>query len=68
MASVRLDVRLDGERRRKLQEIAAARGAPVSQVVRALIDQAYEEAQLEVEHHRAVFDQQVRVAVLADGD
>jgi hypothetical protein len=39
----RLEVRLDAERRRKLSEITAARGSPVSVVVRELIDQAYEE-------------------------
>lgn len=44
MATERLEVRLDKDRRRKLAEIAAARGARVSDVVRQLIDQAYEEA------------------------
>ncbi len=44
MHTSRLEVRLDRERRRKLTEIAAARGAPVSQVIREMIDQAYEEA------------------------
>jgi predicted DNA-binding protein len=44
MVAERLEVRLDPEHRRKLEEITAARGAPVSQVVRELIDQAYEEA------------------------
>ncbi len=43
MATDRLDVRLDQERRRKLKELAAERGAPISEVVRSLIDQAYEE-------------------------
>jgi hypothetical protein len=45
VASARLDVRLDQERRRKLNALAAARQAPVSQVVRELIDLAYEDAQ-----------------------
>ena len=36
----RLDVRLDAERRRRLEELAA-RGEPISQVVRCLIDEAY---------------------------
>ena len=39
----RLELRLDSERRRKLAEIAQARGVPLSQVVRDLIDRAYEE-------------------------
>ena len=34
--------RLDGERRRRLSEIAVQKGAPVSEVVRCLIDDAYE--------------------------
>lgn len=44
MVTERLEVRLDRERRRKLSELAAAHGAPVSEVVRQMIDQAYEEA------------------------
>ncbi len=44
MATERLEVRLDRERRRKLSELATARGAPISAVVRGMIDQAYEEA------------------------
>lgn len=43
MVTERLEVRLDRERRRKLSELAAAQGAPVSEVVRRIIDQAYEE-------------------------
>lgn len=43
MAIERLDVRLDQERRRKLREVAAEQGAPVSEMVRRLIDRAYEE-------------------------
>lgn len=39
-----LAVRLDSEHRRKLAELAAEKGAPVSQVVRHMIDNAYEEA------------------------
>ena len=38
----RLDVRLDAERRRRLEELAAMRGEPISHVVRCLIDEAYE--------------------------
>jgi hypothetical protein len=40
--SDRLEVRLDPERRRRLDVILAARQAPLSTVVRELIDQAYE--------------------------
>lgn len=43
MATERLDVRLDQERRRKLRELAAEQGALVSDVVRRLIDRAYED-------------------------
>lgn len=43
MTIERLDVRLDQERRRKLREVAAEQGAPVSEMVRRLIDRAYEE-------------------------
>ena len=38
----RLDVRLDAERRRRLEELVAERGMPISEVVRRLIDDAYE--------------------------
>ncbi len=41
MAS-RLDVRLDPERRQRLDEMARDQGVPVSDVVRGLIDDAYE--------------------------
>jgi hypothetical protein len=44
MATERLDVRLDGERRRKLRELATEQSAAVSELVRRLIDQAYEES------------------------
>ncbi len=43
MATQRLDVRLDQERRRKLQELAAEQDAPVSETIRRLIDRAYED-------------------------
>ena len=39
----RLAVRLDTERRSHLEEIARERGAPISEVIRQLIDDAYEE-------------------------
>lgn len=38
----RLDVRLDAERRRRLEEVVTERGVPISDVVRDLIDEAYE--------------------------
>ena len=41
MAS-RLDVRLDPERRHRLDEMARDRGVPISDVIRSLIDEAYE--------------------------
>ena len=43
MTMQRLDIRLDGDRRQKLQELAADQGTPVSELIRRLIDQAYEE-------------------------
>lgn len=39
----RLEIRLDGDRRRKLSEVAAEYKTVVSEVVRIMIDQAYEE-------------------------
>ncbi|MDP8940778.1 MAG: hypothetical protein M3N10_10920 [Actinomycetota bacterium] len=39
----RVEVRLDEEVRRKLEEVASARGATVSGVVRDLIERSYEE-------------------------
>lgn len=43
----RLDVRLDDERRQRLEEIAREQGAPISDVVRSLIDDAWEAIMLE---------------------
>ncbi len=39
----RLDVRLDTEQRRRLEELVAEQGKPISAVVRQLIDDAYED-------------------------
>lgn len=39
----RLDVRLDAEQRRRLEELVAERGMSISEVVRRLIDDAYED-------------------------
>jgi predicted transcriptional regulator len=43
MASERYEIRLDSEHRRKLSELAAVRDAPASEVVREMIDEAYED-------------------------
>ncbi|MSQ14696.1 MAG: hypothetical protein EXR50_02390 [Dehalococcoidia bacterium] len=43
MATKRLDIRLDNERHRKLRELAAEHSATVSEIVRRLIDRAYED-------------------------
>lgn len=51
--SVRLEVRLDEKRRAQLEEIAGIQGASISEVVRALIDDAYE-AMIEEDRRRAV--------------
>ena len=57
----RLEVRLDDERRRRLEQLAVARGIPISEVVRRLIDDAYEEA-MRKRRHDAVA-RQVRLEV-----
>ena len=41
----RMEMRLDRERRERLAAIARARGVPRAQVLRELIDQAYEAGQ-----------------------
>jgi hypothetical protein len=43
MVTERLEVRLDKDRRRKLAEMAAAKGVPVSEVVRRMVDREYDE-------------------------
>lgn len=53
MTTERLDVRLGREQRRKLRELAAEQHSPISDVVRRLIDKAYEES-LAVRRKRAV--------------
>jgi predicted transcriptional regulator len=42
MASERYEIRLDSEYRRKLKELASMRDAPAAEVVREMIDEAYE--------------------------
>ena len=39
----RLRVRLNDEQRRRLEELAAAKASPISEIVRGLIDDAYED-------------------------
>ena len=39
----RLDVRLDAERRRRLDALVEDTGEPISEIVRRLIDDAYED-------------------------
>ena len=41
---VKLEVRLDDERGRRLDELVSERGEPISSVIRSLIDDAYEDA------------------------
>ena len=53
MVTDRLEVRLDTARRRKLTEVAAARGMPVSATVSAMIDEA-DEAVTRADRLRAV--------------
>ena len=43
----RLDVRLDSERRRRLEILVEEKGEPISEVVRRLIDDAYQEIMFE---------------------
>jgi uncharacterized protein (DUF1778 family) len=43
MLAERLEVRLDSEHRRRLVEIASLQGKPISDIVRDLIDNAYDE-------------------------
>jgi hypothetical protein len=45
MVAERLEVRLDPERRRRLQEVLAARGVSASEVIRGMIDDAYNDIQ-----------------------
>ena len=42
-ASERIEVRLDEGTRAKLEEVAAARGASVSELVRSLIEDSYQQ-------------------------
>ena len=39
----KLDLRLDAERRRRLEVVVEERGVPIPEVVRNLIDDAYED-------------------------
>ncbi len=42
--TARLEVRLDDERKQRLEKLGEAQGVPVSEVVRSLIDAAWEDA------------------------
>ena len=43
----RLDVRLDDERRARLEELVKEQGVPISELVRRFIDNAYEDVMLQ---------------------
>ena len=43
----RLDVRLDDERRARLEELVKEQGVPISELVRRFIDDAYEDVMLQ---------------------
>ena len=43
----RLDVRLDDERRARLEELVKEQGMPISELVRRFIDDAYEDVMLQ---------------------
>ena len=49
----RLDVRLDFEHRRRLEELAQENGVPISEIVRRLIDNAYEDI-VRTRHKQAI--------------
>ena len=42
--TARLEVRLDDERKQRLEKLGEAQGVPISEVVRSLIDAAWEDA------------------------
>jgi uncharacterized protein (DUF1778 family) len=64
----RLEVRLDEERRRKLAEVASRRGTPVSEAVRTMIDEAYEDLVRERRLEAARRIASMEIAGLADPD
>ena len=59
--ATRLDVRLDPERRQRLEEMARDLGVPISDVIRSLIDDAYES--ILRERRRQAVDHLVSLAV-----
>ena len=63
MAQERLELRLDSERRRRLEQLAQARGVTLLHAVREMIDRAIEESELE-ERLRAV--ERIRKAEVED--
>ena len=64
--ATRLDVRLDSKRRRRLAEMARDRGVPISDVIRSLIDDAWEG--ILRERRRQAVDQLVSLEVEAPPD
>ena len=58
----RLDVRLDAEHRRRLEELAEAKGCAISEVVRGLIDVGYEGIMRE--RRREAVERLVRLSVM----
>ena len=57
----RLDVRLDSEHRSRLEELARDKGLPISDIVRGLIDDAYE--QIDRERRHRAFEQLVALEI-----
>lgn len=68
MSQGRLDIRLDEDRRRKLRDLAAERGVPVSDVVRQMIDTSYEAILAERRRRAAHHIGQLAVESVPDAD
>ncbi|MCY3911756.1 MAG: ribbon-helix-helix protein, CopG family [Chloroflexi bacterium] len=56
-----LNVRLDAEQRRRLEELAAAKAKSISEIVRGLIDDAYED--IRRERRRQAVERLIRLEV-----
>jgi hypothetical protein len=63
MQSERIEVRLDPGVRAKLEEVAAARGASVSELVRSLIETSYQE---EISEKRLTASEQLGELAIED--
>jgi hypothetical protein len=61
MVTERLEIRLDPDRRRKLGEMSRERGVPVSELVRQMIDAAYED--VDRERRLRIVDEMAGMAV-----